>query len=256
VNIGIDWCQSGWLAVILEEGGYRLELYPTAYSIWYDIGENAELEEATVFIDVPIGLTEDGGRRECDTEAREKTAKPSSVFPPPTRDAAYEDTYPKAKSRNEKITDGERSLGTQTWGIVPRIREVDEVLRNHEEARDVFYESHPEVCFWALNGGEPIGHSKDDETGKRKREGILRGFESYPVEGIIDDFEKEYESRGSMVSVGRDDLYDAVALALCASADEYEALPGEKTDVKDVPMDNEGLPMRMVYARSESVLSV
>jgi predicted RNase H-like nuclease len=140
--------------------------------------------------------------------------------------------------------------------MVPRMREVDEVLRNHEEARGIFYESHPELCFWALNGGERIGDSKKDEAGERKRERILRGFERCPVEGIIGDFEEEYESRGSMVSVGREDLYDALALALCASADEHEALPGEKADLEDVPRDDEGLPMRMVYARSESVLSV
>jgi len=264
MKIGIDWCRSGWFAVkineedVLEER-YELELYPSAYSIWHDITEEMEVEPGgvTVFIDIPIGLTQDGSKRACDTEARKKIGESSSVYPTPARDAAYEDTYPKAKSKNEERAVDGKSLGTQTWGIIPRIREVDEVLLDHQNARGVFYESHPELCFWALNGEEQLGDSKKSEDGEEKRERILREFESYPVEEIIDSFEEEYESRGSMVSVNRDDLYDALVLALCASADEdeYEALPGETKDIDDLPEDAEDLPMRMVYTSRESIRS-
>ena len=48
---------------------------------------------------------------------------------------------------------------------LPKIREVDSLLRESAKARRAVREVHPEICFWALAGGRPMRHSKKTERG-------------------------------------------------------------------------------------------
>jgi predicted RNase H-like nuclease len=54
------------------------------------------------------------------------------------------DEYPKARKANSD------SLGSQSWWLFTRIREVDVFLQRHDEALSKTNESHPELCFRAL----------------------------------------------------------------------------------------------------------
>ena len=80
--IGVDGCSSGWFSVGFDSfGGYELKVFP-AFSELVDYYRNAKL----VLIDIPIGLPEGSGGRECDAKARKVLGdRRSSVFSAPTR---------------------------------------------------------------------------------------------------------------------------------------------------------------------------
>jgi len=40
-------------------------------------------------------------------------------------------------------------------------------------ARDRLYETHPELCFYALNGHRPVGESKTTAEGIERRKALL-----------------------------------------------------------------------------------
>jgi predicted RNase H-like nuclease len=123
---------------------------------------------AVVLVDVPIGLPEARtGSRRCDTSARRVlTPFGSSVFPVPSRQAVFAETYQEAVELNREILG--IGLSKQSWGICPKIREVDAFLQARPDLRGQVREVHPEICFWGLTG-RPIGHSKRMREGFRAR---------------------------------------------------------------------------------------
>ncbi len=162
---GIDGCKAGWIAITLETetGDLSHAVFPDGESLFAAM----DVPQA-IAIDIPIGLPESGARV-CDQEARRLLGRPRSrsVFPSPIRPALY------AQSRGEadRITRGVdgRGVGAQAWNIYSRIREIDDLLRESPQLRDRVYESHPEVCFWALNGGQPMTCSKHTPEGLEER---------------------------------------------------------------------------------------
>lgn len=116
------------------------------------------------------GLPSDS-RRACDVEAKEKLgAHQSSVFYTPVRAAVYKQNLEDAKAINEEAG---YSIQNRAWSIVPRIRDVDEFLDSYPNAQDRLFETHPEVCFTGLNGGEPPNHSKQTNRGLQERLSLL-----------------------------------------------------------------------------------
>lgn len=204
-----------------------------------------------VFVDVPIGLPS-SDRRRCDIAARNLLgSRRNSVFFTPSRaavneylsrvDSGYpvgsEDAYRDASEANrEAIGDG---LSRQAWNIVPEIAELDTYLRDDLNRNACVIESHPECCFFGLNDDQPLAYSKSSRIGLAQRRAILAR--------VNDDTEEVYAealSRYYRKQVGRDDVLDAIALALAANQlDEHVQLP-----VEDAPEDEEELPMRIVYA--------
>lgn len=81
---------------------------------------------ALLAIDIPIGLLD--GTRACDTAARKLLGQPrgSSVFPSPCRAAIQVASYGDACDANELRTG--RKLSRQTWGIAPKIKQVDDAM--------------------------------------------------------------------------------------------------------------------------------
>src|SRR5690606_36134624 len=123
-----------------------------------------------VLIDIPIGLRENGSEeRLCDKEARRVLGRPrgSSVFPAPVRPVLGARDYAEACDRSFAVT-GKR-LSQQAYRICGKIGEVDGLLRRRPELRRVMREMHPEVAFWALNGGQPTAHSKKRPAGRQER---------------------------------------------------------------------------------------
>lgn len=173
-KIGVDGCKAGWLAAVKDSTGkVRLEVYPTIGEIW-----QAHNDADCIAIDIPIGFRtcKDGiEERLFDKEARKVLGKPrgSSVFVVPCRKALYAKTYDEASGINFECTG--RKLPVFTWAIMPKMREVDTFLQDHTDARKVFKEIHPEVCFWGLALGscreEPHGKQQEG-VGWRRREDL------------------------------------------------------------------------------------
>lgn len=238
--IGVDRCTDGWLAVAYTTDRYdHAAVFEEVGMLWSQYEESAE----RILVDVPIGLRESGeDPRPPEPLAREVLGpRRSSVFTPPVREATRKQSYQAAKRTNERKTG--RSLSTQAHAISPAIVELDELLRAIDEARPVFREAHPEVCFRAF-AGDPLQHSKKLAAGYAERMRALAEFDRDAPPTVQSAAEA---TAGHEVAV--DDVLDAVALGLTARPG-----PGELRSLPpDPPTDPEGLPMEMVY-RSETVL--
>ncbi len=241
LSLGVDWSSGSWFAVAFDPGGFdHAATFGEIGDLWHAYEERA----ARVFVDIPIGLIEEGteGRR-CDDLAREHLGpRSASVFTPPVREATRKRRYPAAQRVNERRAD--RGLSKQAFAISDGIAAVDELLQNVPEARAAFVECHPEVCFRALSG-EPLEHSKKKAGGYAERMRTLAGFDPDAAPAV----QATAEAAGG-ADVAVDDVLDAVVLAYTARpgpGDLYSLPP-------DPPTDPKGLPMRIVYRASEPLV--
>lgn len=232
IAIGIDGCKGGWFYFRFDDGIWRFGVEETIIDILSDVQGDAH-----VLIDIPIGLKERGKtERECDLEAREllRPKRHSSVFPVPCRQVLNMDSYESAAKKNQKVTG--RQLSRQSWSLVPKIREVDDLMRRYGQAKNVVREAHPELLFRGLAGG-PMAHSKKTREGFTERMTILHLLEPDAKSLIATAFLTHggYEA-------SRDDIVDAFVLTICAQQ------PARlKTVPEKPPLDPKGLPMQMVY---------
>jgi predicted RNase H-like nuclease len=231
--IGVDACKKGWFAVALSsKDNWKIDVFNSFEDLW-----NLWSPLPIIFIDMPIGLP-NSGWRVCDIEARKILGKRgSSVFAVPCRKALEAKTYRQVCRINKRINGVKLSI--QTWNICSKIREIDTWLRNDPTAQSKVRESHPELCFWALAGGQAMSHPKKTAEGFDERYGILEN--NCPqtcsiVYQALNQFRRK--------DLARDDILDALALAVSA---RYSA-KSIKTVPADPPKDKKGLPMEIVYA--------
>jgi predicted RNase H-like nuclease len=233
--VGIDGCRAGWFTVSLfNDQSWKFEVFSNVEEIWRSLSHSDIL-----LIDIPIGLRDAGSEeRKCDIEARQLLGQPrsSSVFPPPTRPALDWETREEASEVNHALTG--RKIGVQTWGIVPKIREVDQFLRTTAEAREKIREIHPEVLFWALNESKAMPYNKKRREGFAERLQVLRRHFPQSDELVIEALTKLHRNQ-----VAGDDILDALAAAITGkcSHNHLATIPGAPE------RDSEGLPMEMVY---------
>lgn len=242
--VGVDWASGLWVTVALGDD-VSITTYPSILNVWHDHKTSAE----AMLVDIPIGLPE-SGTRACDRAAKSMLKdRSSTVFSVPGRDIVETDNYCDAREANND------SLGSQSWWLFPRIREVDVFLQEVNGAINRIYESHPEVCFAAL-AGEPI-QSKNSEAGVDDRVARLKALdENLHVE--IREFVDERRDDAAWhhhISKGRiDDVVDAAVLAGTAakldlaeraSPADYPALP----ETEDRPAENPilDIPMEIVF---------
>ncbi|MCH7970829.1 MAG: DUF429 domain-containing protein [Chloroflexi bacterium] len=237
-SIGVDGCTAGWFAVtVTDDGEWSHALYETAEAV---LNRHGDAER--ILIDIPIGLVE--GRTEerpCDLEARLLLGKPrnASVFPVPSRAALSAPTYEDAGVVNTIETG--RGLSLQAWGILPKIREVDELMQQSLLARDTFVEVHPELLFWALNGQRPMEHHKGRGKGRSERLGVLRRWFPAADEVYVNAAHVYLRKH-----VALDDIIDAMVAAVAGVAGT-----GQLIDVPEPSeTDSTGLPMRMAIPSS------
>lgn len=232
-RIGVDGCKAGWFAVALaDESGWSHGVYDSAEIL---VSQYSDVNK--VYIDIPIGLRVDGslGRR-CDTDARKLLGSPraSSVFTPPARPSIYSDDYQTGSATNFSLTG--RELSRQAWGIVPKIKEVDQLIQSDSKARDLLVEVHPELVFWSLNHQRPMQYNKKKPAGRAERLEVLRRWLPTTDE-IYEDALSSYLRK----NVASDDILDALAAAVAGYVSR-----GKITNVPDPPeVDPTGLPMRM-----------
>jgi predicted RNase H-like nuclease len=222
---GIDGYAKGWIGVAIgDDGARRFALFAAADALF-------ALDAAMLMIDIPIGLPETGYRG-CDQAARALLpGAQARVFLGLRRPLLrYVDDY--AAANRWAKCDG-KGLAKQAFHILPKIAAVDTAITPARQAR--FRESHPELAFARMNGGEPLP-SKHRPEGLRARRALLsrKGFRA------LDRWLAELRGTG----VKADDLFDACALALAAR----EALDGDARRVDGAERrDAKGLRMEIWY---------
>ncbi|WP_440999666.1 DUF429 domain-containing protein [Fodinibius sp. SL11] len=233
-TLGIDGCRVGWIAISLDDEGAGYWL----------LESDEELKEYIekfdrIFIDVPIGLTEEEYVRECDDELRDILGPDykASVFNPPIRPALHAPTYAEASMTSYEITG--KKISTQAWNITPNIKTVDQFLQNDEELQDKVFESHPELLFRILNGNNSILQKKATKKGLRHRLKLLKDRSKY-----ADDFFRDIKEEYRRNQVDEDDIVDAMALAWFALQSTEKEL---KTLPENPPTDSTGLTMAIHY---------
>jgi predicted RNase H-like nuclease len=227
--LGADGCRGGaWVVAELsdelphqvsEHGGLRWHLAPDAAAL---LALQDELRASALAVDVPIGLPEAGLRR-CDVEARRvlRGGGASSVFAAPTRPVLAALDYGSARA-------GQPSLSAQAFGLVARIRDVDDALRAAgADVHDRVVECHPEVAFRRLTG-RPLPRKKSAPGALERLRALTAELGPPPPD--------------APPQAALDDALDALACAWTArrwSAGRAEVLGGGETD-------GLGLPMRIV----------
>jgi predicted RNase H-like nuclease len=231
--VGVDGCRAGWLAVKLSHHGtWESRIFHNMASLW-----STYRRAALILVDIPIGLPEVTNDRSCDKAARKVLGpRKASVFPVPCRSAVYALDYDAAIKINEEVT-GKR-IFRATWNLIPRMRQVDEVLQAEPPARRVIREAHPEVLFWGLNQMRPMRLYKKDKAGEAERLEVLQAV--YPEAAAL-----FLEAVASLPKnyAARDDLVDALAAAVTGliGGTKLKTLPASPG------RDAQGLPMEMVY---------
>lgn len=208
--VGVDACPLGWVATVIDGDGVRMETYSE-----FERLSQAYAEVDRIFVDIPIGLPEDG-RRQCDEDAHDLLgSRGISVFYPPCRSAAELNDYQEAKDEHQdKIGYG---LSQQAHYISRKILQVADVVGKQYDG--VVRESHPELCFAALNG-QPIAYSKSSNSGRGLRMKLLND-ELDDIKAIYQDARDKY----LLKEVRRDDILDSMVLAVAAKKRNLTTVP-------------------------------
>jgi predicted RNase H-like nuclease len=225
---GVDGCAEGWLSISLEVGGVR----PVAKVFPSDA--RALLSESWVVtaIDIPIGLPSAGARR-CDTEARSLLGPlKSSVFPAPVRAALSTDSYESACLASKRASG--KGLSRQTYGILPKIRSVDVLLRQSPALLNSVREVHPEISFYFWNGKKPLRHPKKSGFGFMERLAL--------VEKVFGNAAREVREAVARKQATDDDILDAFA-ALWTAQRIHDGT-AERVSARG-DRDDFGLPMQI-----------
>ncbi|MEF8815017.1 MAG: DUF429 domain-containing protein [Halovenus sp.] len=236
-SIGVHRVPTGWFGVVLRDGGsWETDFFPSIWSLW-----KSHSDASRIVVDVPVGLPS-VRRRACDVEAKRKLSRQGRrVFYAPTRQAVYEGNLDEAKAINENAG---YSIQNQVWSIVPRIREVDEFLDMNPGARDRLFETHPELCFYSLNGQATVPAGTTAE-GIDRRKALVA--DEHPDAPAIYEAACDRYLTPAYASFLRAEgaILDALVAAVTAQrpTSELSRLP----DGDDPPRDERGLPMQMVY---------
>lgn len=215
--VGVDACRYGWFATILDEDGIETEPYETFEKV---LSDNPD---ARIFVDIPIGLPT-GSRRACDIGARDLLGcRGNSVFFPPCETAAELDDYDEANAEHRAVMNN--GLSQQAHAISDKIKEVGAVVGERYDGS--IRESHPELCFYALNG-QPVAYPKSSKRGIAFRRHLLEQED----EGFGDVYERVLKDT-LRKELRRDDILDSMVLALAARSEELQSVP--ENPEPDVP---------------------
>lgn len=225
----VDGTPGGWAVVIMQAGQSEIRKIGALSDLF-----SAASDFAVVTVDVPIGLLEtyEIGGRACDRAARQLLGahRASSVFPAPMRPVLSARSWPEACLMSRLSGPHGRAVSKQTFAILPKIKEVDELLQERLQLRDVVREVHPEVCFCEL-AGAPMVNRKGSAAGREERRLALMG-EFTDLSAI--------EQSGRKEGLPVEDIFDAAIAcwsAMRLARGEARSLPD------DIPVDSTGLPM-------------
>ncbi len=230
--VGVDGCPHGWLCLRLdtETGALTHTVHASAQALLTE-----EPRPAAMAIDMPIGLPA-AGSRACDLEARKLLSGPrkSSVFPAPIRPAIHAPTHDLASEITHQV-DGRR-VSAQAYGLFHKIGRLDARLTPEHQAW--VHEVHPEVSFWAWNGGLPLLDGKKTRPGRAERRALIDAHFGRDARKAVRD---AYLVR----AVSHDDIHDAFA-ALWTSR-RLLAGTARRVPTTPAPLDDTGLRMEIWY---------
>lgn len=215
---GVDGCKDGWLVVLIQPEGQEFRICEAPIKKFADVITMASV----IAVDMPIGLPELGGRD------AEKLVRPllgplsRSVFPVPSREAVFSErgsfanqaeryaAHQRACSVAEATSKPPRRVTMQTFGLFPKIQDVDESLRSIPGSVERVFEVHPEVAFRQLKG-EPLTEPKK-RNGRPNPPGIAHRCELLRNAHLPENCWNANLPKGA----GIDDLLDALACAAVA----------------------------------------
>lgn len=232
--LGLDGCRRGWIgAFYSKDTGFEpLRLIESLT----DLKEDRK-HFRRIFVDIPMGFPKGGSTgRDCDRLARvQLKARRTSVFSVPVRPALDASDYRAACAANHAAAG--KKISVQTWNLFPRMLEADRLLSRYACLKKNVFESHPEICFYMLNGRHEMRSSKKAEAGRRERLKVLRAFA--PEAGrVFNQGLKDFRRKDAAA----DDLLDAMVLALSASM-RLAQFPERRV------YDQKKIPMRIVFPR-------
>ena len=207
-------------------------------------------DDAIVAVDMPIGLPDfsrHGGRGPEALVRPLLGQRQSSVFSIPSRAAVYAEmaafstveawyeAHRRASEVAMRTSDPPRGVSIQAFGIFPKIREIDALMRERLSLRERVFESHPEVAFMRLNGGRPMLLPK-------KIKGMVNpdGMEERKVLLARHGYERRFLGQSPPVGAKTDDFLDACCMMLVAG----RISRGEAVSFPDPPgRDAYGIPV-------------
>ena len=232
---GVDGCKSRWLCIgrDLHTGGIEARLFESAAQL-----ADQEPLPDVIGWDIPIGLADDGAGRSCDRAARSVLCAPraSSVFSAPIRAALAAASRAEASEITARLCEGRR-VAAQAFGIFAKVRQLDALFEARPALQGRIREVHPEICFWAWNGGVPMQHYKKTEAGEHERRNLVaRHF----GDGAFESVRRQL----APMRAPADDILDAFAVLWTA---ERIANGVARTLPEEPPRDSRGLRMEIVY---------
>jgi len=229
--VGVDGARSGWIAVAATPTALQFQVFATPTALF----RSFPLATA-IAVDIPMGLS-DAGPRAPDSLARKFVGgkRASSIFSAPVRGILDARSQPEASRRHRDI-DG-RGFGAQAFGILPKIRDWDSLLRSDLSARNRIYEIHPEVSFAELNGGSGLVPGKKTPEGAQLRAKLLaHEFSAEAVRDLLDRVPRR--------EAAPDDVLDALVALWSAR----RIAGGRSSSLPAVPsMDSYGLRTAIYY---------
>lgn len=204
---GVDGCRAGWVAALAPVGGTAaplVRIMPTLSAVL-----DAPEVPAVVAVDIPIGLPSRivGPGRSPEQLVRPLLgARQSSVFSIPARAAVEAPDHAEACRIALKTSEPPRKVSIQSFGIFPKIREADALLRARPADAARVYEVHPEVAFWTMNGEAALTEPKKVKN-RPYAPGLALRRELLAAAGLPRAMTEAAPPRGA----GEDDLLDALA---------------------------------------------
>lgn len=207
---GVDGCRAGWVVAFVRAAGdeARVRVIPHFADVL-----STEERPSIIAVDMPIGLPERtgyGGRAAENAIRPLLGARQSAVFSVPSRAAMAQTDYREACAVALATSEPPRKISKQLFMIAPRIREIDDCLREPDAAARSF-EVHPEVAFWRLNGERALTEPKKIK-GRAHAPGLALRRELLVAAGLSRDAVHGAPPPGA----GSDDLLDALACAAIA----------------------------------------
>jgi predicted RNase H-like nuclease len=231
--VGVDGAKAGWIAVWRQRESLCCQVYDSVQSL-----VDAHRLAKVMAVDIPMGLPEKD-RREADVQARQFVGgkRACSIFSSPVRGILDAASQPEASRRHREIDT--RGFGAQSFAILSKIREWDDMLQCDPHARANVREIHPEVSFAALNGGFGCGldHKKKSDAGALIRTELLSTyFAADQIRRLLQDVPRR--------DAARDDVLDALVALWSAE----RIAKGKASRLPDpAPRDACGIAMAIWY---------
>jgi predicted RNase H-like nuclease len=234
---GADGCPPGWAVVLRDVAGRK----PAQLMVFATMAELLRLPvmPALLAVDMPIGLPEAVGASGRAPESELRTLlgeRKSSLFSIPARRAIYAADYEAACAEALATSEPPRKISIQAYNLFPKIRELDELIRNDPGLASIMRESHPEGAFMVMNDRQPLTEPKKVKSALHPPGIAMRKALLMAVAGYDAAFLDQRPPRG----VGVDDFLDACACAYVAeklatgTAISFPAKP--ERDAYDIPM--------------------